>query len=402
MYNIKKVLIRLLKGNTSAKDFHLLPIWLRQLLFRMMAGRSSEKKKESFSLVIFKLDRIGDFILSLSAIQILLREYGQENSLLILSPVVASVARQQFPDVTILELPGFGNSMFSGMIPVWRRYARRIREMQVHTLVCLRHQRTTYHNLVLSWFEARQSFGAADPEWCIGEAERELTPFAPSTLIPFAQFSEASLKGLPTELETNRQIVSNVLGREIGFGEILPTLVSNDKIHEYQDAVLIAPLGSEAVRSYAGLHLANLCNELQKNGFHRIILAGDHSQQIELAELQKLISLNGAKVEILPPGSLIDFISVINSVLGVISVETATAHIAVALNRPTVGIIGGGHYGYFAPWDYSSSQIWVTNKMDCFHCNWECIYNTAHCIVDIPYSTICSSFMKAIAEGERN
>lgn len=62
----------------------------------------------------------------------------------------------------------------------------------------------------------------------------------------------------------------------------------------------------------------------------------------------------------------------------VISNETAAAHIAAAVNTPVVCVLGGGHYGRFMPYVLEGQErrvpIPVVQKLDCFSCNWNCIY----------------------------
>ena len=50
-------------------------------------------------------------------------------------------------------------------------------------------------------------------------------------------------------------------------------------------------------------------------------------------------------------------------------------HIAISLGIPTVTILGGGHFERFMPYgDYEKNEF-VYKKMDCFKCNWKCIFN---------------------------
>jgi len=73
----------------------------------------------------------------------------------------------------------------------------------------------------------------------------------------------------------------------------------------------------------------------------------------------------------------------------VFATESALAHLSVALRRPTVAILGGGHYGLFAPWGTSAVPVhWIQNQVDCYGCNWSCIQPRAICIQDIPPAEI--------------
>ena len=60
--------------------------------------------------------------------------------------------------------------------------------------------------------------------------------------------------------------------------------------------------------------------------------------------------------------------------------DSCAVHIAVAVSAPSVCILGGGHFGRFMPYDIGVRTDRplprvVAHKMDCFGCNWECIYS---------------------------
>ena len=80
-----------------------------------------------------------------------------------------------------------------------------------------------------------------------------------------------------------------------------------------------------------------------------------------------------------------------------ISNETGTAHIAHAVGTPTVCILGGGHFGRFAPYPELSGKInnlnVVYHKMPCYGCDWECVYHIkeeepAPCISNISVDAV--------------
>lgn len=68
----------------------------------------------------------------------------------------------------------------------------------------------------------------------------------------------------------------------------------------------------------------------------------------------------------------------------ILSQETAALHAAVAIRKPVVGIVGGGHYGRFYPWGDTKLSKPVNKLMDCYGCNWLCKYETIRCIQEIP------------------
>ena len=80
--------------------------------------------------------------------------------------------------------------------------------------------------------------------------------------------------------------------------------------------------------------------------------------------------------------SLPDLISVIAGAGLLIGNETGAVHIAAAVSTPSVCILGGGHYGRFMPYRPELKTLRplpyaVARNMDCFGCNWRCIYKVA-------------------------
>jgi ADP-heptose:LPS heptosyltransferase len=72
----------------------------------------------------------------------------------------------------------------------------------------------------------------------------------------------------------------------------------------------------------------------------------------------------------------------------VVSTDTGSLHLATALGKPTVGIVGGGHFGRFYPWGNPDLNRMVSRRMDCYYCRWACRYEVARCIHEIEPSAI--------------
>ncbi len=92
-------------------------------------------------------------------------------------------------------------------------------------------------------------------------------------------------------------------------------------------------------------------------------------------------------MENLPPKSLNNLISttslaqlaeLIGNAALIIANETSAIHIAAATQTKAVCILGGGHFGRFAPYPehMQNRPLCVYEKMECYHCNWNCKYQT--------------------------
>jgi ADP-heptose:LPS heptosyltransferase len=63
--------------------------------------------------------------------------------------------------------------------------------------------------------------------------------------------------------------------------------------------------------------------------------------------------------------------------------DSAPLHMAAALRKPSVGIIGGSHFGRYVPWGNPEINRFVHVPMDCYGCNWRCPHPRIRCIEEI-------------------
>jgi len=94
----------------------------------------------------------------------------------------------------------------------------------------------------------------------------------------------------------------------------------------------------------------------------------------------------------------------------VITNDTSAAHMSPAVGTPTVCILGGGHYGRFLPYSLSDDlpNMAVVNKpMECYGCNWRCIYSVATsdampCIAQISVEDVLQVVIRFLPEDNCN
>lgn len=86
-----------------------------------------------------------------------------------------------------------------------------------------------------------------------------------------------------------------------------------------------------------------------------------------------------------------EYVAAIAAARLVICNDTSAYHIAMAFGRRVLCFLGGGHFGWFAPYppSYSSNAIVLSTPMECFWCNWECRYpreagGAFRCVASIP------------------
>ena len=107
----------------------------------------------------------------------------------------------------------------------------------------------------------------------------------------------------------------------------------------------------------------------------RIVLLGTEADLSTGGWLQQLSG--GGLEDLVGKTSLQEYVELIAAASLVICNETSAYHIAMSFRRNVVCLLGGGHYGLFAPYPAgrgSDRAITLNVPMDCFGCNWKCKY----------------------------
>ena len=107
-----------------------------------------------------------------------------------------------------------------------------------------------------------------------------------------------------------------------------------------------------------------------------------------------------------------ELVEVIRNAKLVVANDTSAIHIAAATQTNSVCLLGGGHFGRFLPYQVDSINIKrVPNiqihKMDCYGCNWDCKYiqlptEAVPCVANISVEQVyieCSKTLMLITES---
>jgi ADP-heptose:LPS heptosyltransferase len=141
--------------------------------------------------------------------------------------------------------------------------------------------------------------------------------------------------------------------------------------------VVIFPGAGSSKRRWEPQQFIKLIKLILQQTTQPIYLAGgpSESQTNEFIErafpAQSIINLTGKT-------TLPQLVNLIASAALLIANETSAIHIAAATNTPSICILGGGHFGRFAPYPDVAliRPNCVYHQLECYHCNWNCIFKT--------------------------
>ncbi|MCX5871006.1 MAG: glycosyltransferase family 9 protein [Deltaproteobacteria bacterium] len=105
------------------------------------------------------------------------------------------------------------------------------------------------------------------------------------------------------------------------------------------------------------------------------VICGGSSEQLLGEHLCRMAAV--PLLNLVGKTSLMQLVEVLAHARLVLTNDTSAAHIGPAVGSPTVCILGGGHFGRFLPYDSPDASLvlsTVSAHMNCFGCNWCCIY----------------------------
>ena len=345
-------------------------------------GQPKQRKR----IAIFKADGIGDFVMSFEAMRLVVHSYGVANVSLILADELKVLAAHLFPGVEILPIVPGHKKLLSRLkgLPALRAA---IRANTYSEVLCLRHYRGRYDDTILRALHTAKVILLPNQ---LVAAHVDV----PEEQIPvhfrFAELKEGFYSfpqlGLPREWSFHATVLSETFGRLISTESLQPHWDAESWACKLEDPfLLIAPLAGRRYRDLPKNLVRAAARTAFRSGLRRIVVSGSREQSVDLNaytdNLREVLPL--CRIEVVQPNSLPALVSLMATAALVFTAETSTSHIAAALDKHALIIIGGGHYGWFAPWKRSSKQVWLTNPLPCFECNWRCIYPEPFCITKI-------------------
>lgn len=184
------------------------------------------------------------------------------------------------------------------------------------------------------------------------------------------------------ELERNAEFMRNLGVAD--FKSDVPQLRINVEMKDQIDVdyyYVLFPGASMELKKWSLAKFEELAKRIyQTTGWKGIICGGPGEESLgEILAKNANVPLQNE----VGKTSLSELVKIISRARILISNDTSAVHIAAAVTVPAVCILGGGHYGRFLPYEVERDTdkplpVPVFNKMKCFGCNWRCIYNLSH------------------------
>lgn len=155
-------------------------------------------------------------------------------------------------------------------------------------------------------------------------------------------------------------------------------IFSRDKKFAKNYDVMISPISSSKTKDWNIDKFKELILIIAKRW--RVLIIGSKNQKNDLNKLRdenENIDISSGETEL---SELFNLLSHTNLYLGL---DSGISHIALKATKKNIILVGGGTYGMYFPMSGDNSTHYLTNKLSCFQCEWECEYNNNFCLSEI-------------------
>ncbi len=354
-------------------------------LFLGIIYRRIGKRK---SVIIVRTDNIGDYILFMPFLELIRKKYPDYQINIILKNTVSQLVEGY---ASIDEVVIFNEKKYRRNI--WYKYAFLLKLLREKYAICLypAYSRERIGDEMVLWTAAAQRIAWDSDATNMTWAEKVRGDRIYTTLIK-GYFSQTT-----HESERNREFLQNL---EIRFDELhrevwrlgeesrkIQGLLKKIQAAGKQIAVIV-PGAYANYRQWGAAKINELMSRLSEaydQIYFVIVGTGQENKGLEIPATKNCKS---NYLDLCGKTDLKELQAVLASSKVVVGNETGTLHLAIALGVPTVCILGGGQFGRFMPYGDPLKHKYVYKKMNCFNCNWHCIYDYAKCIADIPVDDV--------------
>jgi hypothetical protein len=312
--------------------------------------------------IIYKADRLGDWLLAEPTIDRIVGSVRAAGGEAVVWVATESNAFRQW------RRPAYEVEAFdlepAGLLAKLRRawcVARLLATYKARRLVCLRHMQEPVRDFVLS------------------------RVLAPEIHALSSVSRQGTLAEVPHEITRHGHILAGLGIAPSRMADLLPRL--GLRTHPASAKAIIAPYSSMVMKDWRDDAWCEVGAYLLGRGLQVEIWVGP-GQIGRARALGGAIAERSGRTAAVRSGGIAELAEAVSDAAVVLSVDTFAAHLASAYDTPMVGLLGGGHFGDFAPWQRSSRQRWVTHPLPCFNCEWQCSRQRVECLLDIAHLAV--------------
>lgn len=168
---------------------------------------------------------------------------------------------------------------------------------------------------------------------------------------------------------------------------VMQILLNKFGIHEYENFITIAPFSSNKNKDWPMKSYIELLHYISNEVKLKALLLGNLKQKKRIDAIIKFQKQN-LVFNLAGIFTIVESAAIVQRSSIFIGNDSALLHIAKAVKVPTIGIIGGGSFDIFHPYMSTHSDKLLYHTMDCFGCEWKCIYEEPFCLTKVTVGNV--------------
>ena len=354
-------------------------------------------RADSNSVMLVRLDVIGDFILWLNAAKEFRTLFPEKKIVLYANSSWAELAERlnHWDEVVSVDMKKLRTDD-SYRLKVFKKIHRRGFNIAIQPTF----SREYMGDMLLRASSARVRIGSEGDVSNIHKTQKRIADTWYTELI---KACSAQTMELQRNAEFMRGIGLSTFKADVPCIDPLLELPANLSIKE--PYVVIVPGASWVPRMWPLGNFAALIKRVNVKSDFKFVLCGSPDEYELCEQLSQLCGLENIK-NFAGKTTLSQLVEVIRHAQFVFANETSSIHIATATQTPSFCILGGGHFGRFLPYKIQEvaprvlPQV-MSYSMECFQCNWNCIHITDHkqtvpCIKEIEADKVVKLFQEYV------
>ena len=329
--------------------------------------KCKKTERDDFSIVLIKIDGIGDFIIWLDSIRQLERSFGNEKVLLVCTQKVFDLADKIsfFNKIITVDIDKYRSRFFYRF-----SFLKKLNCFLFEKAISTIYSRDFVVDDLIHNMNAKIKIGYDGNYEYLREWQRKIVNKWYTQLVP------KSGELLKSELELNAHFISILC--DVPFNPQLPLYkgdLSLDSDFPQNYCVFFLSAG-DGYRAWSVTNYVAVANKMRYNG--TIVLLG-YGRDDELRAIHFIGKLKKRNyINLVNNSSLLESLAIVSHADFVVGNDSAGIHMAVAVHTPSVCIAPGAHYGRFVPYpsflpDKKFHPKTIFYQMDCFGCNYNCI-----------------------------
>lgn len=352
------------------------------------------RRTKKYDLVLVRTDRIGDYVIWHDTIAAYKQRYPNKKVLLICNDSILTLAREES---FFTEILCYNINRIKKNIKYAIHFINTLKKIEADTLINSIWERIWYADIFSLAINAHNKIAIAP--------KKEVGMFVQYYNKNYNDLIDCS--GFVSEIEADEGFAKKAIWQEYGYGNY-PLNVKADVSTIDSPFAVVSFSTSTVKKNWSIERFSEVINVIPSK--YKIVLTGAGAYDESCAEkILDLVANPERIINYVGKTTIPEMVSIISKASFLLGNDSAAVHIASATNVPSVAILSGTHYERFLPYPLNVNLKYsprvVINKMDCFNCEYNCIFpdeEPFECIKRITVDKVALEVKKLIGEIEKN